>query len=77
MKRPTIGVYTLLHLAAGEGNFTRECYSKAAAKLCNELCNEQCDDTFVYAFAQFNSNYVMNNVITRLLMLLHNSIAIV
>jgi hypothetical protein len=38
-------------LAAREGNFTRECYTKAAAKLCNnELCNEQCDDTFVYAF---------------------------
>jgi hypothetical protein len=57
MKRPTnwCNALYLLHLAAREGNFTRECYTKAAAKLCNELCielcNEQCDDMFVYAFA--------------------------
>jgi hypothetical protein len=54
MKRPTnwFNALYLLRLAAREGDFTRECYTKAAAKLCNnELCNEQCDDTFVYAFA--------------------------
>jgi hypothetical protein len=32
--------YTLLHLAAREGNLTWEFYSKAAAKLCDNLCNQ-------------------------------------
>ena len=52
--------HTLLHLAAGEGNFTPECYFKSSSQVvCNDLCNNQSNcviTKFYYAFAILDAN---------------------